>query len=153
MSAKQRFDEAFSPEPNTGCWLWLLSVGRDGYGRFADKRKSSGAHRASYRLNVGPIPKGMHVLHCCDQRTCVNPAHLFLGTHVENMADRQRKGRTASGERVHGARLSQADVVAVRAQIGRRTQSQIAEQFGVGASTIAMIACGRNWRHVNEAAS
>lgn len=88
-----RFNRKWTPEPNTGCWLWTKGTHKYGYGFF----KYAGdvtAHRAGYRLYRGPIPEGMHVLHRCDVPQCVNPDHLFLGTQVDNNKDCAQKGRT-----------------------------------------------------------
>ena len=75
------------------CWGWNAQKRWDGYGRFVLKRKPMWAHRVSYELHHGPIPKGMHVLHSCDTPACTNPKHLRIGTHKENMEEMQRKGR------------------------------------------------------------
>jgi hypothetical protein len=85
------------PEPNTGCWLWLqpdIRGGRISYGHFRIDRRPMGAHRASWLLYRGEIPAGAHVLHRCDTPSCVNPDHLFLGTHDDNMRDMAQKGRS-----------------------------------------------------------
>lgn len=86
------FDVAI-PEPNTGCWLWELDVSGDGYGRFNYRSQSVAAHRLAWSAVNGDIPPGMVVRHDCDQPLCVNPGHLRVGTHVDNMADRAKRGR------------------------------------------------------------
>ena len=86
------------PEPNSGCWLWLGAL-RNGYGRMIvgsranGTRQSASAHRYSYEAFGGNPPRDKYVLHRCDNRMCVNPSHLFLGTHQDNVDDRERKGR------------------------------------------------------------
>jgi len=96
MSDLKRLEDKVSIEPNSGCWLWTGSVNQNGYGQFSVERKTTGAHRASWRLHVGPIPEGMHVCHHCDNPPCVNPQHLFLGTNLDNIADKTKKGRVVS---------------------------------------------------------
>ena len=76
-----------------GCWNWKGGLSGCGYGYITFEGKKQGAHRVSYKLFNGPIPKNMLVLHKCDNRACINPDHLFLGTHQDNMDDMWEKGR------------------------------------------------------------
>ena len=99
VSRKEKFLRLIEPEPNSGCWFWAGTLYKSGYGSFAShcapdgSGRNSRAHRYAWELFVGPIPDGMKVLHRCDQRSCVNPDHLFLGTHQDNMDDMAIKGR------------------------------------------------------------
>lgn len=96
-----RLSDLVSPEPTSGCWLWVGGVDADGYGlvtigsRSDGSRRNGKAHRLSYEIANGPIPDGLSVCHSCDQPGCINPRHLWLGTTSENLADRDRKGRGA----------------------------------------------------------
>ena len=98
------FGDSYSPEPNSGCWLWIGSKWSCGYGRISRRGEEGQAHRLSWRLFHGPIPVGLFVCHTCDTPACVNPEHLFLGTSRDNALDAKHKGRLATGDK-HGARL------------------------------------------------
>lgn len=84
-----------------GCWIWLWLVDRKGYGRVRYQGRQTKAHRLAYELAVGPIPDGAFVLHSCDNPSCVNPCHLSLGDHAENMRHRAERRRHASSRATH----------------------------------------------------
>src|SRR5688572_3057412 len=101
---RERFESWYTPEPNTGCWLWFGAAFHKGHGAIHDGGKQRKAHRVSWELNIGPIPEGFCVLHRCDVSCCVNPRHLFLGTRGDNNRDRTAKGRGAKGSRMGNAK-------------------------------------------------
>lgn len=134
-------------ERGEGCWLWKGALHRDGYGRFNRSRKGGMviAHRYAWILANGAIPEGMDVLHSCDNPPCCNPAHMRLGTHDENMMEKQIRGRG------HKLNADKAREIKRRFQRygPRKTNAQeLAAEFGVLPATIWSIATGRLWRHV-----
>lgn len=133
------------------CWVWTAAINASGYGAFASSRRRRGghAHRFAWELTYGPIPNGLWVLHKCDNRPCVRPDHLFLGTVQDNNADAVRKGRALRGSRQNNALLTEAAVSVIRARLARGEQQKvIAADFGVSEATICSINIGRSWRHV-----
>jgi hypothetical protein len=136
-------------QKGNGCWEWLGGRQSGGYGTFtAYPRRSVKAHRFAYELAVGPIPPGLYVCHRCDNRGCVNPAHLFLGTHQDNMDDRTRKGRgwNPSGEANPRAKLTyaRADQIRRRRREGLKLRELEAE-FGLSRATIDRVVAGKAW--------
>lgn len=134
------------------CWVWTSSCAGVGYGAIYVSRCQLATHRVSWVLANGDIPKGMWVLHHCDNRKCVKPDHLFLGTNQDNIADMHRKGRGHIGPGTANphARLSERDVVVIRQRyaLGGTTYQEIADEFGVSRATIGDVICGRCWKSV-----
>jgi hypothetical protein len=148
--AKARFMGYVTPEPTSGCWLWTGHLNASGYGKFRLNGRQQKAHRAAYVLFVGPIPKkdGHHVVcvcHRCDVRSCVNPAHLFLGTNAENSRDMAEKGRVRHGDGHVCAKLTAADVLSIRTATSV-SNAELARRFGVSRSTASRARAGVSWR-------
>lgn len=133
-----------------GCWLWTGAKSPLGYGAFRMFRpkRTVRAHRISYELHKGPIPAGLLVCHACDNPSCVNPAHLWLGTPGDNARDRDRKDRVQHGEKHYAAKLTAEDVAEIIKQSGLRTQVEIARTFGVDRSNISHILSGKRWKRL-----
>lgn len=139
------------PEPNSGCWLWLLSVDGKGHGKMSGSHRTRSAHRVSWRLHRGPIPAGICVCHKCDVRSCVNPDHLFLGTHQDNVLDMIAKGRApkrCGGNGLFGGRrgfgritISEDRVRGIRAATG--LLREIAAKFDVSITAASRIRLGK----------
>lgn len=152
-TAAERFWRKVRKGGPNECWVWTATTNADGYGRFYAGVEQGGqligAHRFSWELANGRPVGELCVCHHCDNPSCVNPAHLFLGTHVDNMLDRDSKGRrppptgTANGR----ARLSESQIVEIRRFRGER-HADIAARHGVGKSTVTSILLGTTWKHV-----
>lgn len=169
---KERFAGKYIPEPNSGCWLWTASIGSTGYGQINVSGSPMKAHRAAWLLFRGEVQEGLCVLHRCDNRLCVNPDHLYCGTHKDNSRDLMERGNpycwnlrqhftpsvqaritarlrariqnmAARGVAHHNAKLTIEQVAAIRDAKG--THAELASQYGVARSTITRIKGGKRW--------
>lgn len=172
QSIAERF---YAKVDRTGeCWLWCGSLWSNGYGRLRvgstvdGSRREVLTHRLSYEMHIGPIPEGLSVCHDCpdgDNPRCVNPAHLFLGTHQDNTDDCHRKKRHCFGERHPGKRdpsylargersgqskLLERQVREIRSQYRpvKGSLTTLARRYGVNIGTIRQVVEGKTWRHV-----
>ncbi len=143
----QGFFSRIEAVPFAGCWLWTGSTDHLGYARLRGGDEYLG-HRFAYARLRGAIPAGACVLHRCDVPSCVNPDHLFLGTHQENMVDRNSKGRSARlrGELNGHAKLTEDQVREILASTD--THRSLARRYGVTHGLIGNIKAGRVWKHV-----
>lgn len=140
-------------EITNSCWLWTGATKGNGYGNARHGTKNYPAHRLSYILFVGPVQKGMDVCHACDNRQCVNPQHLFLGTRKENMQDAVSKGRQATRDRLPQTKIMTNMIPSImdRVRHGELYKS-IAKDFDVHKATIGQIAISKGvrrhvWKH------
>lgn len=145
-------EERFWPKVRRGiaCWVWTAGKNNGGYGAIISDSGPLLAHRVSWQMHFGDIPEGLHVCHKCDNPACVNPEHLFLGTHQDNMRDMHSKARGGrkqpKGESHFNSKLSVSDIRLIRA-CGEGSYVA-ARMFGVTPSTIRKIRRGDSWGHV-----
>ena len=135
-----------------GCHIWSKFKDKDGYGQITIARNKSGrAHRESYRNYIGEIPDGMFVCHKCDNPSCINPDHLFIGTVKDNAKDRKDKGRNPNkhGINHHMAKLSEEEVLLIRLMKNLGASSKfIAKQFELRQSHVCSIISRAIWSHI-----
>jgi len=146
-----RFNLNYEVVTESGCWIWTGTEGTRGYGQISNDNKRLVAHRVSYQVHNGDIPAGLFVCHRCDVTSCVNPAHLFLGTPKENSADRDKKGRqwNVLGSERANSKLNESEVSEIKMLLaGGMMAKDVAGKFGVHRRTITDINIGVTWKHV-----
>ena len=140
----EKFYSRIEMVPESGCWIWTATANKHGYGQLRVNWKMKQAHRYSYEMHKGEIPEGKLVCHKCDVRSCVNPDHLFLGTHQDNANDMVKKGRSLSCEKNGRAKLDYDEALFVFT-CGLPTKF-LAEEFGVSRTLIDRIKTQRSWK-------
>lgn len=136
---KRRFYDKFVIDLDTGCWNWTHCKRPVGYGCMKVCGKLVSSHRLSFEIHHGEIPSGMFVMHSCDNRLCVNPDHLSIGTHADNMRDAARKGRIPMCNRpIHNAKFTQSDVCRmIDLRNSGMSYNKIAIEFGSSHSVVS----------------
>lgn len=145
----QRFWRRVDKTPT--CWNWIGPVSNRGYGLLHHVDKMKKCNRIVWIITNGEIPKGIHVLHKCDNTLCVRPSHLFLGTHTDNMRDCIKKGRgnKARGERVTNSKLTESQVLHMRKLDScGHASSQLSRKFGVAYNTVRHVVTRGTWKHI-----
>lgn len=133
------------------CWLWTAGTTSQGYGVFHPRKgETVGAHRVSLSVKLGrPLGPNMYACHTCDNPACVNPAHLYEGTHQQNVDDSVRRGRHKRGAMGRDVKLSDESVLAIRKRAASGERNRVlAAEYGVTESLISMIARGSRWAHL-----
>lgn len=153
-TAIDRFLSKVAPPNERGCELWeagtLWEKGQRTYGVFWDGKKCTRAHVWIYEQRHGPIPPGFQVNHTCDTPLCMSDAHHYVGTHLQNMADRSSRGRTASGTLHPRSKITEEQVREIRALYasGGYTHRKLGRCFGLDHSTVGDILRGEHWASV-----
>ncbi|MAF25769.1 hypothetical protein CL634_09385 [bacterium] len=143
-----RFNSYIFPEPNTGCFLWTgrLNTAKLPYGKFRVAKCEFYAHRVSYLMFIGPFLQRDKICHSCDNTFCVNPNHLWRGSQLDNICDRNKKGRTQKGSNHYCTHLTNDDVRYIRAS--SKSKKALAREFEVAPATIRGIITWQTWKHL-----
>jgi len=148
LTLLNRFEQKVELIPFSTCHWWVAALDTYGYGQILIDGTAQRTHRVCYQLYRGPIPNELQVLHTCDNRSCVNPDHLFLGTNQDNVDDKVKKGRQSAmkGTKNPRAILSEDDVRQIRAS--DNTQAELSLEYGVSQSSINNVVHRLSWKHV-----
>jgi len=150
---EERFWAKVDKRGATDCWEWRGSKAGKGYGQIWEGGRNLYAHRISWELANGPIPAGKFVCHHCDNPSCVNPAHLWIGSNADNMRDMIAKDRAPDrrGKRDGNSKLTEKEVHEIRQMLSRGIlQRVIAEEYGITQTNISCIKTGKSWAWLKE---
>jgi hypothetical protein len=139
----QRMIKSCKLRKATGCWIWQAACNVYGYGAVRIAGKTKAVHRLAYELANGVTLVGKVVMHSCDTPSCCNPEHLILGSHADNVKDKQEKGRQLRGSQIGNSKLSEDDVLAVRRDSG--TNQKIADSFNISTASVSRIKNRVDW--------
>jgi len=147
ISVEERFWKYVDVRGPGECWPWTGTKDRNGYGRLYVHGIPELASRISFRIHKGPLPEGLEACHSCDNPPCVNPTHLFQGTHKQNFTDAVTKNRIRHGENHPFSKLTQDTVRVIRSMpFEIISQREVAELLGCSESTISEARSGKNWK-------
>ena len=134
----------------SGCWNWKMAKNSRGYAEISHNAKKERANRISYQAFKGEVPSHLFICHTCDNPACVNPDHLYIGTHQNNVDDKLKRNKQPRGEEIKLAKLTEKDILKIRELWEKRYMSQqkIADQFGVIQTTISRIVLRQTWKHI-----
>lgn len=146
---EERFWARVRRADKASCWLWTGTTSSAGYGEIKHEGVRYLAHRLAWTLTNGDLPRGAVVMHACDRRECCNPSHLAAGSPALNSADMVKKGRSARGEKVHGAKLTTEQVREVRARrAAGESLHSLSRTLGVSRTTLKKLTNRQTWKHV-----
>lgn len=146
---EKRFWSKVQVRSRQECWLWQAGKDKDGYGNFWISPQNQKAHRVAYKIEFGFFDESLQVLHKCDNPSCVNPFHLFLGTAIDNIKDMMNKGRQNKGESIKSAKLTADQVKQIKVWLFQGYSfGFLSKKFNVHKSTIKDIKAKRTWVHV-----